>query len=123
VRIEYLRLGLTAALAVVLGLGLMTDRPTEQKASSGHLLFLSTGCIGCHRTEDTSPTAEIGPSLIGLADRAGSRVPGLLAVEYVTQSIRQPQSFTVPGYGFDTMPTFDLTDAEVDSLVEYLLAG
>jgi mono/diheme cytochrome c family protein len=64
---------------------------------------------------------EIGPSLIGLAERAGQRVAELSAAEYVTQSIREPGAFTVPGYEAGTMPAFSLTEAEIQALAEYLL--
>jgi mono/diheme cytochrome c family protein len=122
---EYLRLGLTAALAVVLGIAVFTTKPTnsEEETPRGRLLFVGTGCGGCHRIGDNTPSIEIGPSLIGLSDRAGDRVPGLSASEYVAQSIREPQAFTVRGYEAGVMPTFPLTAAEVDSLVEYLLSG
>jgi hypothetical protein len=39
----------------------------------------------------------------------------------VTQSIREPWAFTVEGFGVGVMPTFDLSDAEVETLVAFLL--
>ena len=74
---------------------------------------------------DNTPSMEIGPSLIGLSERAGDRIPGLSAAEYVEQSIRHPQAFTAPGYEMSAgaMPTFSLTDEEVESLVEFLLTA
>lgn len=126
-QIEYIRLGLTAALAVVLGIAMLNREPeiVQQEARTGRLLFVGTGCVGCHRVGDNTPSIEIGPSLIGLSERAGDRIPGLSAAEYVEQSIREPQAFTAPGYEMSAgaMPTFPLTDAEVDSLVEFLRNG
>jgi mono/diheme cytochrome c family protein len=125
VRIEYLRLGLTAALALVLGIAVFNTEPESdnppEEAPAGRLLFVSTGCVGCHRIGDNDPSMEIGPSLIGLAERAGQRVPELSAAEYVTQSIREPRAFTVPGYEAGIMPAFSLTEAEIQALAEYLL--
>jgi cytochrome c2 len=127
VRTDYIRLGLTAALAVLLGIAAFrpehqTSR-VEEEASPGRLLFVGTGCGGCHRIGDNDPAIEIGPSLVDIAERAGDRVPGLSAAEYVTQSIREPQAFTVTGYEVDVMPTFALSENEVAALVDYLLAG
>lgn len=128
-RIEYLRLALTAALAVVLGIALwqseLETTNVQQEAPPGRLLFIGTGCGGCHVIGDNNPSIEIGPSLVGLADRAGDRVPGLSAAEYVAQSIRQPQAFTAPGYEMSAgaMPTFPLAAEEVELLVDFLLTS
>ncbi len=56
-----------------------------------------------------------------VSDVADERVAGMSAVAYVTQSIREPQAFTVTGFGAGVMPTFELSDAEVESLVAFLL--
>ena len=43
------------------------------------------------------------------------------AEAYVTQSIRQPQAFTVTGFGAGVMPTLELSAADVEALVTFLL--
>jgi hypothetical protein len=67
--------------------------------------------------------AQAAPDLTHLSDRAGNRVAGLTAEEYVLQSLRDPQAFIVPGYdgGFVQMPTLVLSDTEVAALVGLLL--
>lgn len=126
-RIEYVRLGLTAALAVVLGIAMVRSEQgqAQQETPPGRLLFVATGCGGCHRIGDNNPFMEIGPSLIGLADRAGDRVAGMSAAEYVEQSILQPQAFTVTGFAgsSEAMPAFPLSAEEVDSLIAFLLSA
>jgi cytochrome c1 len=42
-------------------------------------------------------------------------------VAYVTQSIRDPGAYTVNEFGSGVMPTFELSDAEVEDLVAFLL--
>ncbi|MFN2485050.1 MAG: cytochrome c [Acidimicrobiia bacterium] len=126
-RLEYVRLGLTAALAVVLGIALLSSEPqvAEEEAPSGRLLFGATGCGACHRIGDHIPSMEIGPSLIGLSEHASERVPGMSATDYVEHSILQPQAFTVPGFegSSEAMPAFPLSDLEVAALVEFLLSA
>ncbi len=126
-RIEYIRLALTAALAVVLGIAWWQQsepqRILEQETSPGRLLFVGTGCGGCHVHGDNTPSMAIGPPLSGLAERARERVPGMTAAEYIEQSIREPQAFTVSGFEAGVMPTFPLSDEDVSSLVDYLLTS
>jgi cytochrome c551/c552 len=89
-------------------------------AIDGETVFLTKGCTGCHSIDGVSETAQIGPNLTGLADRAGDRVEGLSAEEYVHQSVLDPQAFIVDGYG-PLMPTLPLDTEELDALVVFLL--
>ncbi len=126
-RIEYIRLALTAALAVVLGIAWWQQAEPrsilQQETSPGRLLFIGTGCGGCHVLGDNTPSIAIGPPLAGLAERAQNACPGMTAAEYVEQSIREPEAFTVSGFEAGVMPTFPLSDEEVSSLVDYLLTS
>jgi hypothetical protein len=67
-----------------------------------------------------SVAAFIGPNLTGLGERAGERIEGLDDQEYVIQSVRSPGAFLVPGYSA-LMPTFQLSDEELEVLVDFLL--
>ena len=86
----------------------------------GQVVFLTSGCTSCHSVDGVSETGQIGPNLTYLADRAGTRVEGLTAGEYVRQSVLEPQAYIVDGYG-EFMPTLPLDTAEIDALVEFLL--
>ncbi len=101
-----------------------SERPPASTATSarGALLFAAKGCVGCH-THASLPNArmQVGPDLTHLADRAATRVSGLDAGAYVRQSIREPGAYRVPGYTA-VMPDLGLSDAEIDSLVAFLLA-
>ena len=89
-------------------------------AASGNLLFQAKGCSGCHSIAGVAEFASIGPDLTHLNTMADERVAGMNAVAYVTQSIRDPQAFTVPDFG-PVMPTLQVSDAEVEALVAFLL--
>lgn len=86
-------------------------------------------CTSCHRISTQGNARGAGPSLNGLKDRAGHRVPGLSAREYVKQSILDPSAHIVDecptGECVDVMFAFysdKLEDGELDILVNYLLS-
>ena len=65
---------------------------------------------------------QVGPDLTHLADRAATRVAGLDARAYVRQSIREPGAYRVTGYTA-VMPDLGLSDADIDSLIAFLLGS
>ncbi len=80
-------------------------------------------CITCHLLE--SGVTGVGPSLAGLHERAGNRVPGLDARAYVHMSILDPNAYVVEGYAANLMyPDYGarLSEAEIEALVDYVLA-
>jgi hypothetical protein len=86
-------------------------------------------CTSCHRISTQGNARGAGPSLNGLKDRAGDRVPGLSARDYVKQSILDPSAHVVDecptGECVDVMYGFyadKLEDGELDILVNYLLS-
>ena len=93
-------------------------RSAEQKL--GATVF-SQECARCHSLEPD--TVIVGPSLHGVADRAGSRVPNQDAAEYLLVSILSPADYIVAGFD-DLMPTTlgtDLTSEELDAVIAFLL--
>lgn len=127
-RTDLIRLSLLVAIAIVLAIATISVYDNEAPAvsnstPSGEVLFLTKGCSGCHSIDGVAESANQGPDLTHVAQVAGERVPGLSAEEYVRQSLREPQAFFVPGFagGFVEMPTLQLTEDEIDSLVAFLL--
>ncbi len=99
--------------------------PDNAAVTRGQQLFSTGGasgipCTTCH-TLDGSPL--VGPSLQGVGTRAGERIDGLSASDYLHESIVSPSSYLVAGYS-DLMPkTFGevLSPDEINDLVAYLL--
>jgi mono/diheme cytochrome c family protein len=93
---------------------------------AGETLFASAtigsnpGCKTCH-TVDGSKL--VGPSLQGIATRAGSTVQGELAEQYIRTSITDPNAHVVEGFTAGIMPSFKtvLSDTQLNDLVAYLL--
>jgi cytochrome c2 len=82
-------------------------------------------CTACHAVSKGGGfTVRLsGPNLQGLGERAGTRVEGLTAEEYLAQSILVPDAFVVDGYANIMFPGFAEHFSEQDTadLVAYLL--
>ena len=102
-------------------------------ASPGQTLFIGAGgCAACHTIDGVS-VGILGPDLSRVAATAGGRVPGQSAEEYIRKSIVEPDEYTAapPDEGIDkeyapglmeaTVAGLNLSDENVDDLVEYLL--
>lgn len=82
----------------------------------------NAGCITCHSLEPDRVL--VGPSMAGIASRAGSREPGVSADDYIRKSILNPAAYVVDGFAEGQMLDVweeSLSPAELDALVEYLL--
>jgi mono/diheme cytochrome c family protein len=78
-------------------------------------------CAQCHAL--SQDTVVIGPSLVGIANRAGSRMEGFDAPAYIEHSILFPKDYLVDGFP-DTMPTNfakELTSEELEAVVAFLM--
>ena len=96
-------------------------------SAAGKALFTANGCNSCHTLADANATGTVGPNLNNLvanANKYGKQL-GESPEQYVTQSIKDPGAFTVPGFPKGVMPaTFgqSLTAQQLDTLVKYLLS-
>lgn len=78
-------------------------------------------CAPCHALAPGTVIA--GPSLAGIANLAGERVPGMTAESYIRRSILSPYDYLVEGF-LETMPPDlgkRLTGEEFDAVVAFLL--
>lgn len=86
--------------------------PPELSRTPGVRLFYRYECGRCHTVERLPECrGTMGPKLDGIGKRA--------SVEYLRDSLRQPQKDVVEGY-LKAMPVYDLQPAEMDELVGYL---
>lgn len=101
------------------------DVPPPAGVAEGRDVFASrlAACDVCHST--TPGDDGVGPSLAGVGERAGTRVPGVDAESYLRQSILDPDAFIVEGYRSGQMLDIyeeRLSPEQLDSLIEYLLS-
>lgn len=89
-------------------------------AARGQQVF-NQRCATCHAL--SLGAIVVGPSLAGVASRAGSRAPDVDARQYIELSILKPDADVVAGFS-DVMPRDfgkKLTGEELDALVAFLL--
>jgi mono/diheme cytochrome c family protein len=100
------------------------EPPSALTIERGALLFATKGCIGCH-THAAFPSArmQVGPELTGLPLRAATRVPGLDAVAYIRQSLREPSAYRAATTNTGVMPDLRLSDEDIEALSAFLLSS
>jgi nitric oxide reductase subunit C len=121
--------GVIAALALAACGGGASPAPAGGSgagdAAAGKALFAQSvigsnpGCITCHALE--AGKTLVGPSMAGIASRAGGIVAGQSAEQYLRQSIVEPDAHVATGFAKGLMPKPTLTDKQVNDLVAYLL--
>ena len=122
------RSAVVVALALVLTACGDSGPPVTGAAADGQDLFARTvlgsnaGCITCHSLKPD--VVLVGPSLAAIGRDAPNRQSGVSAADYLRKSITAPDSFVLDGFDPGRMPQDwdeQLTAAEIDGLVEYLL--
>ncbi|MCU0503392.1 MAG: cytochrome c [Anaerolineae bacterium] len=93
-------------------------------AAAGKTLFAQTvigsspGCITCHSLE--AGKTLVGPSMAGIASRAGSAAAGQSAEQYLRQSLTEPDAVVAKGFQKGLMPKPTLTDKQANDLIAYM---
>lgn len=104
-----------------------TPRPIE--GDTPEEIILNAGCGACHAIGSLGEAGKVGPDLSAIGAVAGERVPGLSAVDYMRQSILQPNAFIAPDCPngpclANVMPQdyeTRLAPEQVETMVDYLL--
>lgn len=97
-----------------------TPASGDPQVSEGHEVFRKN-CAICH---SLIPEKVItGPSLSGVATRAGKRVEGFEARDYIYQSITDPDAYVVDGFQNLMPPNFldKLEPEEINAVIAFLL--
>ena len=107
------------------------DVVVSSDAGRGEALYIQTsigaasapGCITCHSLEEG--VALVGPSHAGIGDKAANVVAGQEAVDYLEESIIDPDAHISEGFNAGVMYANygrDLSDQEIADLVAFLLS-
>lgn len=92
-------------------------------AAWGEDLFSANGCGACHTVTPGAP-GTVGPNLANVAGYPQPLTTGQSPVadlEYLRESIREPQAAIVAAYAQASMPSFaGLGEAKIDALVAYI---
>src|SRR5687767_11318601 len=100
-----------------------SDLSTADMVKVGREVMEGKGlCATCHTIGKTG--ALRFPDLDGIGARAKTRVPGMSDVDYLAQSMYDPNAVIVPGFvaGMPTInqPPIGLTDQEILTVIAYL---
>jgi len=122
--------GLLVAVLVLAACGGGASQPAASSgggagdATAGKALFAqqviapNPGCITCHSLE--AGKTLVGPSMAGIASRAGSTVSGQSAEQYLRQSLAEPDAYVAKGFQKGLMPKPTITDKQANDLLAYL---
>lgn len=116
--------GAALAAAVVLA-GCGDDGTFENglgaAAQRGRQLAQDRGCSNCHTANGDPSTGPTWLGIWGTEVTLDDNRTVTVDHDYVARSVRDPQADIVDGFG-PVMPSFELTDDEIDDLVAYLQA-
>jgi hypothetical protein len=104
-------------------IALKSDLTTPEMVNVGREIVTGKGlCSTCHTFGKTG--ALRFPDLEGVGARAKTRIPGMTDVDYLAQSMYEPNAFIVPGFvpGMPTInqPPIGLNDQEILCVIAYL---
>ncbi len=85
-------------------------------------------CSTCHTNTELGWSGNIGPNLNGVASRAGNRIPGMSAADYIHDSVRNPTDYIVAGFS-PLMPQFNdqpdqpnyMPESDLQAIVAFML--
>ncbi|MCL4303892.1 MAG: c-type cytochrome [Anaerolineae bacterium] len=101
------------------------ERGREIFETGGGIISVENSCSQCHSLDGTvKEHGSAGPSFQGISERASNRAPELAAVEYLRQSIVDPNAYVVEGFSSNRMPKaykFFLSEEEIEDLVAFML--
>ncbi|MFC2029115.1 c-type cytochrome [Chloroflexota bacterium] len=93
-------------------------------AAEGEKVYADVAAPACSTCHSLEPgVTMVGPSLSGVGAAAGSRVSGMSAVDYLAQSVREPDAHVVEGFAPGIMSSAygaQLTEQQLNDLVAYL---
>jgi mono/diheme cytochrome c family protein len=104
-----------------------TQSPTPTAAGdpvAGKAVFKASPCASCHKFTPAGTSGAIGPDLDNLKESAAKA--GKPLVEFIKQSITDPNAYVAPGYSKGVMPPnggATLTSKQLDDLVAFLAKG
>ena len=115
---------MAALAALVSACGSSDKGPDDSTLSAagqrGKQVANDNGCASCHSTSGSKST---GPTWKGLAGSTVELADGSEATaddEYLRLAITEPKEQIVDGYSSGVMPSYDLSEAELDDVIAYL---
>jgi cytochrome c oxidase subunit 2 len=111
---------LAAAVAACVG-DSAPDVELSPVAARGRDVVADRGCRSCHSTSGRDGAGPTWKDLAGQEVELGDDSTVVADADYLRRSILDPGAEVVSGYG-GSMPTYDLSDEDLDAVVAYLEA-
>jgi mono/diheme cytochrome c family protein len=96
--------------------------PAEMQRVGREIMDGKGLCFTCHTIGKSG--ALRFPDLAGIGSRAGSRIPGYTDLQYLAESLVEPDKYLVPGFNpgmpIINKPPIGLTDDEMLAVIAYL---
>jgi mono/diheme cytochrome c family protein len=92
--------------------------PAAGDPAAGKALFAKSGCGACHTFAAAGSNGKVGPDLDQLKDSAAKANQPL--DQFISTSITDPNAYVAPGFPKGVMPTFKLSNTQVQDLVAFL---
>jgi cytochrome c oxidase subunit 2 len=95
------------------------NRALSAAAEAGRDIAISKGCTACH---GNNGEGGVGPAWVGLFGSTVELTGGATAIadeQYLRQSITDPEAAVAAGFTV-SMPKVDLTDDQVDAIIDYI---
>ena len=101
-----------------------TGDPLRGQQLFQHGLNDAPACINCHNPAAAGKSGfAIGPGLLGIRERAATRIEGVNAAAYIEDSIRNPGDYVVSGFSAIMYGLFaeKYSDQDIADVVAYLM--
>jgi len=115
--------------ALALLLSACQSAPPTTAESTGNIahgreVFLTKGCTGCHTMAGIpGAVGTLGPPLTSISATAGVRSTTHNGAEYLRESIKDPNSYVVPGFPSPSpMPPGLVAGHDLDDLIAFLMS-
>lgn len=96
-------------------------QPHEDPAIvAGRRLVEAEGCLACHTTDGSALVGPTWQDLWGSEVTLNSGETVTVDRDYVARSVREPNAFAREGFQTGVMPTFDLSDEQIDQVVAFI---
>ncbi len=98
----------------------ISDEVTPEMLKKGETIFKSQ-CSSCHSA--TRDNVLVGPSMVGIAKRAGTEIKGMDAYDYLKQSILEPDAYLKEDFPNVMPQTYSniLSGEDLNAVIQYLL--
>ncbi len=92
----------------------------DREIARGKRLAQENGCLGCHTTDGRDQVGPTWSGLYGSVEDIDDGTTVQVGGEYLFDSVKSPDAQIVQGFRSGIMPSYNLSDGEIDAIVAYI---